>query len=69
MLATLAHRRRRAGKDELIVSKNMSQSYEDPDQLGSRGRGNYELTQCPAYESTTIKPHPPEVEENNDYEL
>ena len=55
--------------DELIVSKNMSQLYEDPDQLGSRGRGNYELTQCPAYESTTTKPHPPEVEESNDYEL
>ena len=29
--------------------------YEDPDNLASTGRGNYELTQCPAYASTTSK--------------
>ena len=32
--------------------------YEDPDKLTSRGQGNYELTHCPAYESTIIKPQP-----------
>ena len=29
--------------------------YEDPDKLASTGQGNYELTQCPAYASTTSK--------------
>ena len=34
-------------------SENVTQSvYEDPDKLASNGRGNFELTQCPAYEST-----------------
>ena len=33
--------------------------YEDPDKLArSIGQGNYELTQCPAYESTTRKLQP-----------
>ena len=47
----------------------VDQVYEDPDKLGSRGQGNYELTQCPAYESTTSKPQPTEVNHDNDYEL
>ena len=41
--------------------------YEDPDRLGNRGQGNYELTQCPAYESTTSKPQP--AQESSHYEL
>ena len=47
----------------------MDQVYEDPDKLGNKGQGNYELTQCPAYESTTSKPQPTEVNHDNDYEL
>ena len=47
----------------------MSQLYKDPDKLDGRGQVNYELSQCPAYESTASEPHPPEVEESNDYEL
>ena len=35
--------------------------YEEPDKLASSGKGNYELTQCPAYESTTW-PHPVETQ-------
>ena len=27
--------------------------YEDPDKPASTGQGNYELMQCPAYESTS----------------
>ena len=60
-----------AGKDELGETKQVSQSYKDPNKLDGRGPVNYELTQCPAYESTTTKPYPPEVNEieSNDYEL
>ena len=44
--------------------------YEDPDKLASTGQGNYELTQCPAYESTTSKlqPRPTEVQSSH-YEM
>ena len=65
---------RRAHKNELDQSTNMpTQLYEDPDKLTSRGQGNYELTQCAAYESTTIKPQPPprnqaEVDQSSHYE-
>ena len=31
--------------------------YEDPDKLGNRGQGNYELTQCPAYDNNIIITH------------
>ena len=31
--------------------------YEDPDKLASSGQGNYELTQCPAYEATKQQSH------------
>ena len=67
--------RRRAGKNDLDQSTNMpTQLYEDPDKLTSRGQGNYELTHCPAYESTTTKPEPPpraqtEVSQSSHYEL
>ena len=56
-------------------STNMpTQLYEDPDKLTSRGQGNFELTHCPAYESTTTKPEPPprtqaEVDQSSHYEL
>ena len=44
--------------------------YEDPDELASSDLGNYELTQCPAYESTTTKPHPQPTEaQGSHYEL
>ena len=64
--------RRRAGKNDLDQSP--TQLYEDPDKLTSRGQGNYELTHCPAYESTTTKPEPPprnqaEVDQSSHYEL
>ena len=58
-----------ADKDELGETTKVSQLYKDPDKLDGQGQVNYELSQCPAYESTTSEPHPPEVEESNDYEL
>ena len=61
-------RKRSSGKGDLAVSANMVYGkvklvprgggggvYEDPDKLISTGQGDYELTQCPAYESTAIK--------------
>ena len=45
-----------------ITSRDTTQVCEDPDKLDSSGQGNYELTQCPAYESTTSKPQPTESE-------
>ena len=66
-------RRPRAGQNDLVVPKHkqiISQVYEDPDKLCSSGQGNYELTQCPAYESTTSsKPQPTEVDQNSDYNI
>ena len=65
-------RSRRADKNDLDRSTNMpTQLYEDPDKLTSRGQGNYELTHCPAYESTTTKPdpRPTEVDQSSHYEL
>ena len=53
---------RRTAKNGMTPSRDTAQVYEDPDKLGSRGQGNYELTQCPAYESTTSKPQPTESE-------
>ena len=44
--------------------------YEEPDKLASSGQGNYELTQCPAYESTTSKPQPQPTEvQSSHYEM
>ena len=69
-------RKRKSGKNDLDQPINMvTQLYEDPDKLTSRGQRNYELTQCPAYESTTTKPEPPpsraqtEVEQSSHYEM
>ena len=65
-------RKRRAGKDSFDLPENMSQSvYEEPDKLASSsGQGNYELTQCPAYESTTSKPQPQPTEaQSSHYEM
>ena len=64
-------RTRRAGKNELDQSTNMPTSlYEDPDKLTSRDQGNYELTQCPAYEATTkTQPRPTGVDQSSHYEL
>ena len=62
-------RRSRAGQNDLVLSKYVSQVYEDPDQLCSSGQGNYELTQCPAYESTTRNLQPTEVDQDSDYIL
>ena len=53
--------------NDLVQSKDTTQVYEDPDKLDNRGQGNYELTQCPAYESTTSKPQP--AQEDSHYEL
>ena len=53
---------RRAAKNGMTPSRDTTQVYEDPDKFGSRSRGNYELTQCPVYESTTVKPQPTESE-------
>ena len=63
------YRKSRARGNGLIWSRvDTTQLYEDPDKLGSRGQGNYELTQCPAYESTTTKPQPVmEVDQDSDY--
>ena len=72
MLFLLSDRKRlRDGGSKISEPKKIQvdQVYEDPDKLGSRGLGNYELTQCPAYESTTSKPQPTEVNHDNDYEL
>ena len=53
----------KSNKTSFDLSENMSQSvYDDPDKLASRGQGNYELTQCPAYESTIRKPQPQPTE-------
>ena len=65
----LIYRKRSSVKNNSDASTNMAYSevklepeggggggvYEDPDKLASTGQGNYELTQCPAYESTTSK--------------
>ena len=67
--------RGRVGKINLDRLTDLpTQLYEDPDKLTSRGQGNYELTHCPAYESTTTKPEPPprnqaEVDQSSHYEL
>ena len=61
-LILLLIRRSRAGKNALDQSTNMpAQLYEDPDKPTSRGQGNYELTQCPAYESIATKPESPQT--------
>ena len=41
--------------------------YEGPDKLASTGQGNYELTQCPAYESTTrnLQSYPAEAQSSH----
>ena len=66
-------RKRRVRKNDLDQSTNNmpTELYEDPDKLTSRGQGNYELTQCPAYESTTTKPQPRPtgVDQSSYYEL
>ena len=41
--------------------------YEEPDKLASGGQAKCELTQCPAYELTTSKPHPLPTEDQNSY--
>ena len=48
-----------------------SKVHENPDKLASSDQqGNYELTQCPAYVTTTEKPHPQIMEDqSNMYEL
>ena len=58
-----------AGKNDLDQSP--TQLYEDPDKLTSRGQGNYELTQCPAYESITTKPElpPTQVDQSSHYDI
>ena len=44
--------------------------YEEPDKLASSSQGNYELTQCPAYESTTSKTQAQPTEaQSSHYEL
>ena len=69
----LLSRRKRFGDGGSKMSEpkkiTVDQVYEDPDKLGNNGQGNYELTQCPAYESTTSKSQPTEVNHDNDYEL
>ena len=65
--------RKRSGDSGSKISEpkkvQVDQVYEDPDKLGNKGQGNYELTQCPAYESTTSKPQPTNVNHDNNYEL
>ena len=74
-LSIYSFRSRRAGKINLDQSKNMpTQLYEDPDKLTGKGQGNFELTQCLAYESTTPKPESPpwtqaEEDQSSHYEL
>ena len=48
--------------------------YEEPDKLGAiatTAPGNFALTDCPAYGTTThnIQPHPTAVVDSSDYEL
>ena len=72
MVFLLSHGKRlRDGGSKISEPKKITvdQVYEDPDKLGNNVQGNYELTQCPAYESTTSKPQPTEVNHDNDYEL
>ena len=77
-------RKRSSGRNDFTPSVNKTHSevkleqegregvYEDPEKLASTGlgQGNYELTQCPAYESTTCKqqPHPTESDDKGHYE-
>ena len=74
-LVTNDPRKRRAGKTSFDVPGNASQSaavYEEPDKPVSKQsqQGNYELTQCPAYESTTSKPQPqPTEDQSSHYEM
>ena len=62
---TYSHRKRSSGKKNFDGSANKPYSevnmepeggrvYEDPEKLAANtGQGDYELTQCPAYESTS----------------
>ena len=61
-------RKKRAGKSSYDVPGNMAESvYEEPDKLAGSGQLNYELTQCPAYESTTSKPQPQPTEDQGSH--
>lgn len=72
------HRKRSSGKKnstapasktygEVKLESGGGGMYEDPDKLASAGWGNYELTKCPAYISTSCKlqPHPIETQSSH----
>ena len=49
---TYPNSRKSSEKSHMTVSEGGGGGvYEDPDKLASSGKGNYELTQCPAYDS------------------
>ena len=67
-------RKKGAGKSffkSTLPGKMVQPVYEESDKLSSRGQGSeYELVQCPAYESTARKPQSqPAEDENSHYEL
>ena len=39
-------------QNDVTTLSGEGQLYEDPDKMVTAGKGNYELTQCPAYESS-----------------
>ena len=39
-------------QNDVTTLAGVGQVYEDPDKMATAGQGNYELTQCPAYESS-----------------
>ena len=39
-------------QNDITTLSGVGQVYEDPDKMATAGQGNYELTQCPAYESS-----------------
>ena len=61
---TYPNSRKSSEKSHMTVSEGGGGVYEEPDKLASSGKGNYELTQCPAYESTTW-PHPIEAQSHH----
>ena len=50
-----------SGSNDAVLSRSTTQLYEEPVRSGGE---NYELTQCPAYESVTCtsKPQPTELQ-------
>ena len=52
---------------DIVPGDTEGQLYENADEFVNSGLENFELSQCPAYESTTSKPHPQQTEAQNSY--